>query len=588
MDFKNQNLQIRIRSLEKKIEDYESGKEVQNLEKKHEKEIRALKIEHRKEIAALEKSHRESLQNARKKQKELLEQIEEKERSINSLKSTVLSLEKEIHHLKTILQMNPSDSVDPALQKIIDRQNEMIEKMRKQIQDLEDSSRLKDELIRIQKKQIDLDYTNSSLPSSQKPDHKTINGRKPTGKKPGAQKGHDGHKRKDLAADRIIELTDLPEEAAQNPEDYEKTDLSRSRKLVSIHLEREVTEYRVYGWRNRKTGRIVYGNFPSSCPNEISYDESVKALLCVLTCYMNVSIRKAAELIETLTEGALTPSSGMICHLREEFRLKSKKERQEIWNRLQAAPYMNVDTTFTRIDGKMGYMGICCTDSDIYYNAGMHKGGKLAEESPLSGYSRVSVHDGEAEFFRHGSAHQQCLAHLFRYLLQIEQAEPQKTWAVKMNELLHEISSETEKRKAERKATGEDITSEKLVLFSEEEIREYIRRYDAILDLADSEYSEKPKEYVVGYNTKNRLREQKDSVLYFLNHPYVPWHNNQAEQGARTLKRKTRQSDGFRSLEGARNEAAILTVIISARKKGENILKKCEEIFRNTIAESQA
>ncbi|MDO4664471.1 MAG: transposase, partial [Erysipelotrichaceae bacterium] len=461
--------------------------------------------------------------------------------------------------------------VDPKLIDVINSQEEYIKKLEELLKNLEDSNKLKDEIIKNQKTQIVKDYRNSSKPSSATPNHPTIkNGRIKSGKLKGGQKGHEGHPRKNPSADQIIHINDLPEEVKANPEDYVLLDRRKSRKVVGVKVVREVIEFQVPIWKNIKTGALVYGQFPVNCVNEVNYDESVKAFLMVLTCHLNVSIRKAQEFIHNISEGDIVVSTGTICNLRKEFKKKSKKERDQIWNRLFHSPYMGSDTTFTRIQGRTGYIGIHCNDSDIYFRAGEKKGENLVTGTPLDGYQGVSVHDGEAVYSNHGLAHQQCLVHLFRYLRGAMEAEPELIWHKEAYDFLQEQTRKIETRKKERRESGHPIKIGDQVL-SQEEIDQARARYVEIMELAKQEYPERPAVYVDGFNTAKRMAKQQESILYFLDHPWVPWHNNESERGARAVKRKTKQSDGFKSLEGAEEVTAFLTIVESARKKGENV-----------------
>lgn len=587
MDFTAQNLKCQIRSLESQIEKFKSGKAYLDLTDKFEKEIARNNRSHNKEIEKIRKKHKTEISALKKQCRNYNQTLGEKDLTIQKLKETVTDYENEVRLLKKTLKM--TSDIDPALQKIIDRQNAIIEKLKEQLKETEESNAIKDEIIKIQKIQIEKDYTNSSKPSSANPNHKKINSRKPSGKKPGGQKGHKGHCRPQPKPDRIEMLTSVPDQVAKNPDDYELLEgQTAKRSVISIQVSRLVTEYQSLVWRNRKTGQLVYSEFPSNCVNEVNYDASVKALLCLLTCHLNVSINKAASFVDDLSDGAIKPSTGMISNLRDEFKRKSKEERNQIWNDLRKGPWMGVDTTFTRIGGKTGYFEICCNNQNVYYTAGEHKGGELVEKSPMYGYDKISLHDGEPVFFRNGSAHQQCIVHLFRYLMGAEQAEPELKWAGQMNSFLHEITQETEKRKDEAARMGIDVSDPSLILFTYEEIQNYISRFEEILDTADKEYPQKPLMYVDGFNTKKRLREQEDSVLYFLEHPWVPWNNNISERCARTIKRKVKQSDGARSLEGAENIAAVYTVLQSARMKGDNVYQTCLKIYEKPIPISQA
>lgn len=66
--------------------------------------------------------------------------------------------------------------------------------------------------------QINRDYENSGIPSSQCPNRKKIqNSREKTNRKPGGQPGHKGHARKKQIPDEIICL-DVPQEVRNHPE----------------------------------------------------------------------------------------------------------------------------------------------------------------------------------------------------------------------------------------------------------------------------------------------------------------------------------------------------------------------------------
>lgn len=372
--------------------------------------------------------------------------------------------------------MNPSQ--DPLLEEMIREQSEMIENLKKQVDGFSENITKKDEIIKKQEIQIRKDYTNSSLPSSSDPNHKPIrNGKVNSGRKKGGQKNHKGHKRKEAASDTIITLDQEPEQVRENPNDYILLPEIRSRKMVSLRLVREVTEYKAFVWKNVKTGRKVSAEFLANCVNEINYDESVKAFLLILTCYMNVSIRKAQDFLYSISEGTLDVSTGSICNLRAEFERKSKEERDQIWNCLHNSKVMGSDTTFTRVKGTTAYFGVHQNKEAVYYTAGEKKGLELVKSSPLEGYEGISVHDGEAAYFRHGNLHQQCIVHLFRYLRLIEEFEPHLTWSKRMHNLLQSITQETEKRKKEM-----DPADLEKPVFTDEKLERIRSAYNEILE----------------------------------------------------------------------------------------------------------
>ncbi|MCY4005827.1 MAG: transposase [Rhodobacteraceae bacterium] len=76
-----------------------------------------------------------------------------------------------------------------------------------------------------------------------------------------------------------------------------------------------------------------------------------------------------------------------------------------------------------------------------------------------------------------------------------------------------------------------------------------------------------------GHNLALRLRDNRDGVLRFTRDPAVPATNNAAERALRPLKVQQKISGSFRSEAGARNHAALRTMLDTARKQGRNLLE---------------
>ena len=62
-------------------------------------------------------------------------------------------------------------------------------------------------------------------------------------------------------------------------------------------------------------------------------------------------------------------------------------------------------------------------------------------------------------------------------------------------------------------------------------------------------------------------------MLRFLTDPSVPFTNNLAERDGRMMKLRQKISGGFRAENGAKDFAAIRSVLSTARKQGWNMLR---------------
>ncbi len=76
-----------------------------------------------------------------------------------------------------------------------------------------------------------------------------------------------------------------------------------------------------------------------------------------------------------------------------------------------------------------------------------------------------------------------------------------------------------------------------------------------------------------GHSLALRLRDSRDGVLRLARDPAVPAPDNEAERALRPLKVRQRISGSLRSEAGARNHAALRTVLDTARKQGWNLLE---------------
>ena len=131
------------------------------------------------------------------------------------------------------------------------------------------------------KAQINRDYENSSIPSSQKSNHKKItNNREKTGRKPGGQPGHDGHRRKKHTPTEHIHIP-APDKYAGS-DDYKPTGKTVSKQVANIGVTVNVIEYDTPEFRNVHTGQRVHADFPDGVVNDVNYGGSIKAFAFLL------------------------------------------------------------------------------------------------------------------------------------------------------------------------------------------------------------------------------------------------------------------------------------------------------------------
>jgi len=545
------NLQYQIKGLSARVRAFESGDkyiEMKEAFKKREaekdREIRRLKAE----LADALRNNATMYQNWSEvyddMQKEHAKELKKKDRMIKEAVERALKAERERDELK--------DSIRDKMKELYQVKTELEDEKGKNMK---------------LNAQINKNYENSSIPSSQKPNRKKIvNNRVKTGKKPGGQPGHEGHGRKQQVPTNVINIPP-PEEYLNNP-DYELTDIEKRRQKIGINVVLKVEEYVTLVFRHKKTKQLVYADFPTGVENDVNYDGTIKAFAFLLNNYCNVSIDKVREFMSGITGGALEISKGMINGLSHEFSKKSEAEQHDIFLNLVGAPVLNEDFTTAKVNGKNVNVFCCATPYEAAYFAREHKGHAGVKGTPAELNPNIHVHDHDTTFFKYGRLHQECLVHILRYLLSSIQNEKNLTWSTKMRELIREMI---------HYRNSMDVEDD----FDVGKVQEFENRFDQILDIAKNEYEyEPPTEYYKdGYNLSLRLREYRDACLLFLHDKRVPADNNICERLLRIFKRKLRQVMTFRSFDSLDYLCQSMTVIALLRTKNDNLYTGIADIF---------
>lgn len=538
--------QYELQRLARKVASLESGEEIVKLKNEktnlinyYEKIIKKLKKE-------LELSHAETVKVC-SIWFEVFEDLEAEKQKITE------QMEKKIRELeKKNLEM--ARQRDEALDKLRESKKAEYE-AKTALQEAQD----KIEALNIR---ISKDYTNSSKPSSQNPNHKKIcNGRVKSGKNPGAQKNHEHHPRK--KPENITKIVEIPptEEILNNP-DLKATEKYIEKYLVSCRLVVETTKFRTQIFRNRKNGSRVHAKFPENVKDDVNYDGTVKACAYLLKDKCNVSIGNVKDFLSEISNGELSLSTGMISNLTKEFSSKTKQERDEIFLKLYSSPVLHADFTFGRVAGKQGTVLICADeDGTVLYQSKDKKGDEGVKGSPLEFYKGITVTDHEAALIKHGEKHQECLSHISRYLVGSIENEKNLTWNKVMKEWISEALAywNNIKKGADQEDNQKDTN--------------FLNRYDEMVELAKKEYDYEPPNdyYREGYNLYKRMYEDREDYVLFIKDKSVPPTNNIAERYARVYKRKNIQAMCFRSKNGVEYFCNGLSVIQTIKNRGENL-----------------
>lgn len=418
--------------------------------------------------------------------------------------------------------------------------------------------------------QLNRDYENSSIPSSKTIRHKKIsNSRERSGRRPGAQKGHPGHGRKRQIPTAEPILLPPPREVSEDP-NFRKTSKTIVKQLVNVRTILEVTEYHADVYYNSKTGERIHAEFPAGVVDDVNYGGSIKAFLFLLNNECCTSIDKSRKFLSDLTGGRLSLSKGMINKLSREFAKKTERERNAMFADLLLSPVMHTDCTNAKENGKNACVFVCAApDGNAMHFASRKKGHEGVKGTPVEDYQGILVHDHEKTFFHYGTDHQECLAHVLRYLKDSIENEADRTWNKEMRSLIQEM---IHYRNCLPQGAPPD----------DGKVNRFEERYRTILLKAKEEYEYVPasKYYKDGYNLYLRMEEYMSSHLLFLHDHRVPATNNEAERLLRQYKRKQQQAVTFRSFESIESLCQCMSMLIQIRQKeGTNLYGRVSQIF---------
>jgi hypothetical protein len=392
-----------------------------------------------------------------------------------------------------------------------------------------------------------------------------FNGRRHSEKKKGGQPGHKGHRRTHSEPDVEITL-DAPEEVQNNPTLFEEVS-ERVHYQTDLVILPITIAFSAPIFKNIKTGKLLKTPFPANLQNEANYGPVLKSIVYLMGQFLNVSVGKIHEFLFDVTDGELNLSTGTISNMVSEFAKKSLPEQQEIITSLMEGKYLGHDLTYIKINGKNAYSAVSVNEDTVHYQFVPFKGYMAMENSPIKEYTGPIVHDADPAYGKYGNGeHQQCLIHVSRRLRKNQEIEKDIQWHKEMEDFLGELMHQSK--------SGN--------LDSEDSIKAAEKRFNEIVEKGLAEYGEKTPVpwYKAGKRLVVHMKEHPSHYLYFLRHPEVPSHNNGAEQAVRQLKRKTKQAEQFGNTKRAKESLAGLSVVQTARKRKERVVKKVQDIFK--------
>ena len=448
-------------------------------------------------------------------------------------------------------------------QEVIDKQQRQLERQEKRIQQLEAF--------------INKNSRNSHKPPSSDGLKKIPKVRKPSGKKPGGQKGHKGTTLQMIENPDIIEVHKVERCGRCGQSLKGKKVLSYDRRQVFDlpPIKVEVTEHQAEIKECGRCGTLSTAEFPEGVTHKTQYGPGLKATAAYIKGYGLLSYERAAELFEDLFGVPL--SSGTLVNIEREIGERLEEVNERIKDQILDSPVVHFDETGMRIEGKLHWLHVAGTEEATYYMPHGKRGSQAIDAiGILPSFEGIAVHDGWSSYFNYGCDHALCNAHHLRELTFVYEQEGQP-WAKQMIEFLLEVKEKKEKSTGQR--------------FSAKRIQEFERRYRDIVAMGmaanpppveEGKKKRGRKKKSKAANLLDRLRHHEKAVLAFMYDFSVPFHNNLGERDIRMMKVQQKISGTFRSSEGALSFCRIRSYISTVKKQGLNVMAALQDIFSAT------
>ena len=394
--------------------------------------------------------------------------------------------------------------------------------------------------------------------------------REPSGRRPGAQRGHGGTTLRQSESPQEIRLH-APSACAHCGAALEGARVVRleRRQVFDLPgLALHVREHQGQSLRCLCCGGITRASFPAGVEKPVQYGPGLLGLGVYLQSYQLVPVARTRELLSVLFGHA--PAAGTLKRALDVAYRSLEGVEEQIRAALQRASVVHMDETGVRVAGQTQWMHVASTSGRtllrVHRSRGCPAVNALGVVASMQG---VRVHDALPSYVSYGGRFALCNVHLLRELVSAAETT-QQPWTLQMLALLRQMKAQTDRARAE------GLASVPL------EVRASLeQRYEVLLGEAERAHTEPPQRKGVRggrlkrtpvQNLLRRMQRHRAAVLRFLHDLEVPFDNNQAERDLRMLKVQQKISGGFRSEEGAARFARIRGYLSTLRKQNLPIL----------------
>jgi transposase len=404
--------------------------------------------------------------------------------------------------------------------------------------------------------------------------------RKVTGKKLGAQPGHEGHnlswnEQPDQIVDHLPEQcsechSELAEIEVASWQSHQVLDLPAVLKLIT-------TQHRSGLKKCAHCHKLNQAAFPKEACYYLQYGPQLRAFAVYLSQVQLLPYERTCEVISELF--GLKLSQGTLTRMLQECYDHLEEPEKVIRAGLIQASVAHNDETGLYVQGHRRWLHVMSCSYLTFYAYHLKRGKQATDEIGLLPlFKGTSIHDSWSPYWGYQQCqHALCNAQLLRELTFVTE-HLQQEWAVDLIKLTLDLKESVEVERSQGQSG-----------LSKSSLADWHSRYANLIaqGLAANPPPEggwprnkrgRPKQ-TKAKNLLDRLHSHTNEVLAFANDFKVPFDNNQAERDLRMIKVQQKVSGCFRTEAGANWFCRIRSYISTLRKQGQSAYYALKQAF---------
>lgn len=480
------------------------------------------------------------------------------------------SLTSKLKYLEENYDKKLENSITKAVSKAVQEVTEKYEKIIKE----------KDQRIFELEKRLNINSNNSSLPSSKDPIYKSkiCNSRKTTNKSKGGQVGH---KKQQLERFNDDEITEEEKHTIDTCPKCNRNNIKIINVKIRDELDFKITiikrRHYFYEYMCLDCGSKFKSEIPNNLHAENQYGSEVKNLALNLLDYGFISYNRVRKIISGFTKGEIDPSEGYLVKLQKKASSMLEDFAFDVKEKILKSKLDYWDDTVIKIGEKDKACMRCYTNGkETLYKAHLTKGTNgMDKDGILQNLPSdcTVMHDHLLHNYcdEYSYKNIECNAHITRKLQSITE-NTKHDWSDKMKGLLESTL-----------AKRENYEKKNINSFSEEEMKDFDRKYDSIIKDGFKEYIEFKHKYEFIREEKllEFMREFKGPITEWVRDFSLPYSNNLCERLLRMLKAKMKISYQFQNLSSAKYFANIITYTETCGNYDVNKYEAIKRLFDN-------